>query len=187
MKFFTPELYLRFNSPDDAIADRADAEWQEALRAYEHHLEPIRDNLAPRLKDLADKYCFHDAELLSLREDETEPIFFRHEPFPFPFPFIPFLPVALLALKHEGELVVLLYLLWHRVRRSTPPEDWPFSSEKQAWLYDELDVDQRGRGMFWHRILFSDGTELEIPFFDVLVQRVSVDELVRGQVAVQDS
>ena len=32
MKFFTPELYLRSNSPDDVVADQADQAWEEAIR-----------------------------------------------------------------------------------------------------------------------------------------------------------
>ena len=27
MRFFTPDLYVRFNSTDDAVADRANEEW----------------------------------------------------------------------------------------------------------------------------------------------------------------
>ena len=32
MRFFTPALYLRYNSADDAVADRAEAEWTSASR-----------------------------------------------------------------------------------------------------------------------------------------------------------
>jgi len=31
MKFFTPELFVRFNSADD-VGDRADEEWEAAIR-----------------------------------------------------------------------------------------------------------------------------------------------------------
>jgi len=31
MRFFTPELFIRFNSPDDMEADRADADWEAAI------------------------------------------------------------------------------------------------------------------------------------------------------------
>jgi len=34
MRFFTPDLYLRFNSDDDDIADGADAEWQTVVKDY---------------------------------------------------------------------------------------------------------------------------------------------------------
>ena len=43
MKFFTPELYQRFNSPDDGVADHADQEWEQALQDYERHLQGLRD------------------------------------------------------------------------------------------------------------------------------------------------
>jgi len=34
MQFFTPELYLRFNSRDDAVAMAAEAEWEKAITSY---------------------------------------------------------------------------------------------------------------------------------------------------------
>ncbi len=33
MEFFKPGLYVRYNSEDDTIADRADREWERANRA----------------------------------------------------------------------------------------------------------------------------------------------------------
>src|SRR4051794_32832671 len=57
MKFFTPELYLRYNSPDDAEADRADEEWEEALRAYRDHLAKYSRDMNDRVKDLAECLC----------------------------------------------------------------------------------------------------------------------------------
>src|SRR5271165_3957990 len=38
MKFFTPELFIKFNSPDDVVADRADEDWEAAIREYRSHL-----------------------------------------------------------------------------------------------------------------------------------------------------
>ena len=62
MKFFTPELYLQFNSPDEDEADRADQAWEEVLHLYERRLEELRADMPPPVKDLADERCFHDAE-----------------------------------------------------------------------------------------------------------------------------
>jgi hypothetical protein len=55
------------------------------------------------------------------------------------------------------------------VRQSSPPEGWVSSSPHQ-WLYDEVDEDPNSAsGAFVHRILFSDGRVLEIPFRSVKV------------------
>ena len=45
MKYFTPQLFQQFNSPDDEVASRADADWDKAEIAYKEHLETFRDRL----------------------------------------------------------------------------------------------------------------------------------------------
>ena len=45
MRFFTHDLYVRFNSPDDGVADDAHADWEAAVRDYHAHLAKIRDRL----------------------------------------------------------------------------------------------------------------------------------------------
>jgi hypothetical protein len=64
MKYFTPELYLRFNSPNDGDADGADEAWEEASRKYKHYLKEHRCKMPPNIRDLAEKTCLHDAMLL---------------------------------------------------------------------------------------------------------------------------
>lgn len=168
MRFFTPELYTQFNSANDEEADRADEAWEKAIHAYGLHLEKLRVEMPPRLKELADQCCFHDAELLSFREEESEPLAFR-----FPA-FFPFLPIAILTLRQRENLILVIYLLWNKIRQSPPREGLPFSSHKRHWLYDELDGDARGPGIYWHRILLSDGTVFEIPLFDVFIQTLEI-------------
>src|SRR5947209_7763016 len=73
MRFFTPELYLRYNSPDDAEADRAEKDWETAIRDYKKHLHALSKDMSDRVRDLAETLCLHDAELLSLQEDLPEP------------------------------------------------------------------------------------------------------------------
>ena len=53
MKFFTPELFIKFNSPDDVVADRADEDWEAAIREYRSHLEGLRDQMPSQVKELA--------------------------------------------------------------------------------------------------------------------------------------
>jgi hypothetical protein len=42
VKYFTHELVARLNSPDPAVADQADREWEESLARYQADLETIR-------------------------------------------------------------------------------------------------------------------------------------------------
>ena len=68
MRFFTPELYLRYNSLVDAVANRADEDWEKAICDYNKHLAKYAKQMNPRVKYLAEALCLHDAELISLEE-----------------------------------------------------------------------------------------------------------------------
>lgn len=80
---------------------------------------------------------------------------------------------AIVTLKQGQAILSLVYILWDQVRTQASPEDWPFSRENKHWLYDE--IDSAGTGTrFRHRILFSDGVVVEIPFLTVITSRVSL-------------
>ncbi|APW61177.1 hypothetical protein [Paludisphaera borealis] len=49
---------------------------------------------------------------------------------------------------------------------------WPLSKQRAHWLYDEVDVDSESQGALLHRVLFSDGIILEIPFKSVWIHTV---------------
>jgi hypothetical protein len=67
MKFFTRDLYLRFNSPDDTIANQADDDAEAALSAYRQYLRSVRDRLPREVQKLTN-ICLHDADLLAFDE-----------------------------------------------------------------------------------------------------------------------
>jgi hypothetical protein len=170
MKFFTPELYLRFNSPDDREADLADEAWEASIRSYRSHLDSFRDSMPPRVLELADRLCPHDAELLALRADRFD----SHSD-----PTSP-LPAATICLEREGEMINIDYLLWGEVTQSPFHGTWPNSPTRVHWLFDEVDLDDQGlgpaglvAGRYWHRILLSDGRSLAIPFTDAIATRFS--------------
>jgi len=71
---------------------------------------------------------------------------------------------------------LLGYFLAGRAKLHPPPSSWPFSAERKHWLYDELEAPAGAAGPFTHRILFSDGNVLEVPFRDVLVGSISLPE-----------
>src|SRR3954467_10228942 len=106
MKFFTPELFLKFNSSDHEVADRADEEWEEAIGAYRKHLDGLSDQMPSQVKQLAN-LCLHDAELLAWEQ----PIEAFFELLPFRTGF------AILSIRQGDEIVSLIYVLWDRVRK----------------------------------------------------------------------
>lgn len=168
MRFFTPELFVQFNSSDDAVADRANEDWEAALQEYRKHLDGLRDQMPDPVRKLA-ALRLHDAELLAV-EQPIEPLWARpSEPFPAWSGF------AILSFKQDN-IISLIYVLWDRLREHPAQATWPFSKHRTHWLYDEVDVAPSGHGLFLHRILLSDGTVLEIPFVSALIHRIPLHD-----------
>jgi hypothetical protein len=148
MQFFTPELYVQYNSADENLASSADELWEKALGTYQRHLDRLRAGFTASLRRLS-KLCLHDASLLT---------------------FIEYPAFAIIALQQDGRDTVLLYRhLWNTIRKARAPGDWPFANTQVHWLYDEIDSESPRTRRYWHRILWSDGQVWEIPFTDVLV------------------
>jgi len=167
MKYFTPQLYQRFNSSNDEDADRANEEWEEAILAYNRQLDGIREWMPSPVRKLSE-LCLHDAELLSSVEEMQVASIVDDGPFPFPLPF--WSALAVLTAKQDGKLFTLIYSLWDDVRIYAPPEDWRFSKLREHWLYDELDqAPERQRPFYLHRILLSTGRVVVIPFVSAVI------------------
>ncbi len=166
MRFFRPELYLRYNATDDAEANLADEEWEHNLRAYKKYLSEHSKDMNERVKELTESLSLHDAELLSIQEDVPDSDFTP--------PFFP-LPVATLSVQGNGKITNIVYFLWSHVEQSCPGMDWPFSEIRTYWLYDELEVERQPPNgpRYWHHILWSNGRIISVPFFDVIVQSFS--------------
>lgn len=170
MRYFTRQLYQAFNSPDDRVADRADEAWEAAIREYRKHLDGIRDRVPANVLKLSE-LDLHDAEVLSRVEDV--------QPGGPPnavgsnrsLAVASWSAVAIVTVRRGDDLVSLIYGLWDHVREHPAPDDWPFSRRNEHWLYDEVDGAQDGPAPFVHRILFSSGVELEIPFVTVVIHR----------------
>jgi hypothetical protein len=160
MLYFTPELYRRFNSEDEAIALAADAEWEAAIARYHQYLTKLQEKAPSRVIELS-KLCLHDGEILQRQEDRADPP--RHWPVSD--------ELATLAVRLDDELVTLFYLLRDRITEQSAAEDWPFSREREHWLYDEVHLQRGDRDGFTHQILLSSGVVLTIPFVTVLISR----------------
>jgi hypothetical protein len=170
MRFFTPELYLRFNSPDDAVAMAADAEWETAITRYNAHLESFRSKMPSQVVALS-KMCLHDAEVLS-RQGQQEP--FELAAHNKDYPWAPWHGVFTLAVRHADQVLAVLYFLRDHVAEKPPTQDWPFSKSREHWLYDEIDYVSGAGEHFIHHVLLSTGVVLSIPFTAVLIMHFPV-------------
>jgi hypothetical protein len=166
MQFFTPELYRRYNAP--ALA--ADAEWETAISRYRRHLETLQAKMPSPVIELS-QLCLHDGEMLQ-RQEQQHPLGWYFDNWPGPSPFWPFwYGIATLAVRLENEVVTLFYFLSDHMTEQPAADDWPFSREREHWLYDEIHSQGRDWGRFTHLILLSSGVLLTIPFATVSISR----------------
>ncbi len=153
MKYFTPQRYVAFNSADDSVADRANDDWEQTIAAYRQHLKSVQSRLPIKVRQFATDLCLHDAEYLGLSKIS--------------------IPgnagdLAVLSVRHDGQVHVLTYLLVAEPLVSRPVESPVFETDQPHWLYDEFDLDDAGT--VTHRILLSDGRVVSLRFvaFDLL-------------------
>jgi hypothetical protein len=172
MQYFTPELYQRFNSFDVEEAERADEAWDRAEAAYKERLATIRQHLPTQVTRLSE-LCLHDALVVSRGEQAEPAVGFFGGPSPVPLPWL-WSAVAIVSVLAGEEVVSLIYCLSDHTTPREAPEGWRFSKLQEQWLYDEVDMPNDSRGPFVHRILFSSGVTLEIPFVSVIIHRFMV-------------
>jgi hypothetical protein len=141
MKYFTADLYERFNSRDVDVADRADDQWKKAEARYEARLQRIRGGLPDAVRELADELCLHDAEIMAIGHDDAR---------------------ASIVARQGSSLYWLSYGLSRAMESTRSRRAAAFSREPVVWLYDEVDMPAAGR--FVHRILLSDGQQITLTF-----------------------
>jgi hypothetical protein len=165
MRFFPPDLYLRFNASDDRVADEANEEWEAAIKRYQHDLSGLLDQLPPGVQKLA-KTNLHDAELLDTSEGPEAMSAWPPGPH--------WTAYSMFFLRRVDEGIALVYQLWDTVRQHPAPDNWPFSKQQVHWLFDEIAAEPNADRVFWHRVLLSDGRVIEIPFVNVLMRAFSL-------------
>ena len=164
MKFFTPERYLQLgNLGDEQAFLTAQQQWEEALTAYDKHLQAIRKELPRSLRSLVESVYLHDARVLTMHQIDQE--FF----------------ITLQPPSDPDRLVVIGYSLVEepRVEQAVLPAER--RREPIEWLYDELTLDRPegprglpappGKPTLRHNILLSNGWEVKLRFRSVWVKR----------------
>ncbi len=145
MKYFTPELLARYGSPDDQIADAAQAEWEVAAAKYRKHLLSIDGKLPKKLRALQRRYYLHDATVLFVGVADQV------------------LHMTLQLDAPPRDAILLRYRLVSEVQTVTHPGFGHEEGQPLSWQYDELDIVRHGvLPVVEQRILFSNGLEVTI-------------------------
>lgn len=166
MRYFTPELFRQINSPDDEVVERAQEAWEQAIAEYWERLRSLQEGMPTAVRELA-SVSLHDWEVAPV-EDALGP-----QATPIRLSATSFGLLAVIPVRQEEQMIVLLYALWDPLRTSRPINEWPFTTVATHWLYDELDAVPHRQGLYVHRILFSDGSIVEVPFSGCSLIRVT--------------
>jgi hypothetical protein len=151
MNFFTPPRYVALQDcSSDAAMDAADAEWQEAVRRYDAHLEALWPDLPPSVRQLVEGFYLHDAAVLSMgRQGDSFVVELQLD--------VP--PHELLTISFDlaGEP-------W--IDRDALPAK--HCSPSPRWLYEELErAPEGGQPGYLLSFLLSNGWEVRVPFRSV--------------------
>jgi hypothetical protein len=151
MKYFTRELIERLGSMDDAMADVANAEWEDAVDRHENQLQAIREQLPVSLHSLWNNFYLHDADVLAMgRKGQTFVIVLRLD--------VP--PRELLILKYHLVEEPIIN------KDALPPEA---RCNYIQWMYDEIGWVGGEKAYATHTILFCNGWEVELHLRDLEV------------------
>jgi hypothetical protein len=149
MKYFTPELIARLNSPDAAVASAADAEWDRRLEEYEQELRQIEPGLPEHIREFND-LLLHDARVSSLARQGDRLLMVLHRSIP------------------PRDLVIVTYTLAAEPVIDTQALPRESRSGVMDYDYNEFGLIREGdQVIYTESILFSNGWEVQLRFHDV--------------------
>jgi hypothetical protein len=153
MNYFTPELMKQLDSPDPAVANAADAEWDRRQEEYERKLQRLEPDLPEHIRTF-NGLLLHDARVVSIAREGDRLLLVLHKDIP------------------PHDLVILTYRLVSDPvidREALPIGE---RSPVMDYLYNEFDlVRTDGETYYTESILFSNGWEIRLRFHDVQVTR----------------
>ena len=170
MRYFTPELFRRLNSPDPEEVDAAAEEWERAVARYDRKLKRIRKDLPESVRHFLDDFYMHDADLFGPARPST-PALAPHFHVAWLFARLPGSPLV------PENLVVLEYRLIEEpaIERSDLPD--ALCSAQPTWLYDEFD--RLDRAVFSHEIFASNGDLIRLKFVEFRCAKAEVASPIR--------
>ena len=147
MNYFTPDLLTRINSLDEETSDKADDDWELAIKRYNRRMARIKDKLPGGARQFEDNpICLHDARLLRMaRNGDSLVMVLETEP-------------------PAQSLVVLTFVMYAEPEIDRFALPGRSESDWVEWEYEEWDVDRSGRCSF--EVLFSNGWSVKLPVRD---------------------
>jgi hypothetical protein len=184
MNYFTPELIEMGRSDDDDILDEQDRLWGEASARYAQYLQEVKEGFPKGLRRLFARYYLHDA--IIHRIGQKDRIFLVELQLDTP-------PHAFLTLRYRllRPAVVNKESLPRACRSQGPAVEWLYSEIRRlskeeilgstyasTWVKDEwlVQAENSATGAtsgwpFWgHRVLLSNGWELDLVFHDIAIE-----------------
>jgi hypothetical protein len=148
MKYFTPELFLRGNSPDENTVQGVEEAWERAVGQYHRRLRKIGVGFPKGWHEFRGQHIrLHDAQVLSIAQ-EAGAFVFVVQPECRPQ------TIVLLTFTLDGEPSI--------DRAALPGRE---SRAAVTWLYEEFDIDRGGRCRF--EVLLSNGWDVMLYFRDL--------------------
>jgi hypothetical protein len=154
MKYFTPDRYLALQDfSGDAAMDAADAAWEEASKRYDAYLQRVLPDLAPAIRQFAERYYLHDAVVLGMGCEDN------------------FFIVVLQDDAPPNSLLMVRFVLAAKPtidREALPPQH---RSPQPRWLHEEIEVVGEGREQHCRLcILLDNGWEITLSIRDLQIQ-----------------
>jgi hypothetical protein len=170
MKFFTPELHVRFQDfTNNAAMNGADAAFEAAQERYDQHLQAIEPEMPPCYRQF-DGLLLHDAHVWTIARQGDELIMVLHKDIP------------------PRDVVILTYTLSEEPwidQEAFPPL---YRSHVMDFTCDEFDlIDEGGRKEIVQSILFGNGWEIRLRFRDVKVTLATPLYPIQGMMLVPAS
>jgi hypothetical protein len=153
---------MQLNSDDAEAVERSMTGWERALGEYKKAVRPVARELPLHSRRLLE-LSLHDWKLVTIKPSRIPPA--GRSP-----------ARLIMVLEHHNDLTVLSYALTQKLRRLNTPKEWPMGSRDHVyWLYDEVELGGSDQQSFVHRVLFSDGTTLIVPFSSCDIAQAELD------------
>lgn len=155
MDYFKPDFYRNFQSADDQISDKAEADIEEAWANYKTYLEGVQP-LPENVNKLISLFSNNDyvVDLVEIGNGN--------------------IVVKIFDNYVEGQITIT----YHKPKLGRKIVDYvehqhekPIQSGQPCLIYDEIIVrdEEDGSKLYRHSFLTGDGTERQIYFFDVTI------------------
>jgi hypothetical protein len=154
MKYFTPALLAMGQSRDEAALNRQEELWDAACERYFQHLDALKGQMPPGLRQRVDNYYLHDATIRGMGQRGRWFIIMLQLDTP---------PQSLLTLTYDlvEEPVI---------DKTASTSAWCSTAGPVDWQYDEIERIAGELPTWAQAVLFSNGWEVSLHFHDVQVE-----------------